>query len=848
MEEGRSLGVSGVNRASRSTARILAFSIVIAVGALAILVINHGSRTPTDWYFRSWPGVLGLAALFAASELMVVHFRVGRSAHTVSVIEATFVVALFHSSPVVALAAQLVGCGAVLVVHRRQRPTKLFFNLSMFALESQLAFAVFHAMSSSTSMPSVGAWPAAFSAAGVFTVVGIVLVFAVIFIAEESLAVPDLISTLRISALTSVVVASVGVAAATLLAVSPAAALLIAVPITGVYLTNQTFMRERRRSEELEFLRGSSARLMGEDLAEQTLWSVLEAARAEFRVDVILFDYLSADDAAWRRVSIRSGHPPSTETIGVSTMSAVCPPKAMLVTNFGDLTDVLAAEVGARELGRAVVVAPVLVRGAINGVLMVARPSSEVVTFGADDLRLAEMLASQLSSAMENVRLEQSVAELRQLETKLVFELQHDPLTGLFNRASFARRVRESISRVTGDRTNAVLFLDLDDFKPINDSYGHAAGDIVLKAVGDRLLASIRPHDLASRFGGDEFAVFLNPVLNRNEATEAANRLLAVIRQPVDLGGGETVVPGASIGVAISAVDDTYEVILERADAAMFQAKKRGKGHVEVVDPTMDESHRRAYELELELKGGIDRGELQLVYQSVHRLGLDDVVGYECLLRWNHPEFGILRPDEFMPTGLGAEVQREVRRFVCQELLRSTGAFAPLNHGVTWSLNLGAGQILDDTLVDDLTSLISEPGFGPGRVLVEIAESAFYRSTDSLVARTEALRSIGVGLIVDDLSLDRPTLGLLERLHPVEVKLSHELVRQLHDRPSAQPFVRSVAELGRAVGFRVVAKGLEDRATVALAQEVGCELGQGYLLARPATVEELSSQLLVRKP
>ncbi len=838
-----------VGRGQRATLRIRAFTLVSAAVALFLLAkVNAGGTA--EGFFSPWWGVLALAVLFAVSELMVVHFQVGRSAHTMSVIEATFVIALFHATPTVAFTAQVVGCGVVLVVHRHQRSTKLLFNLAMFALENQLAFAVFRALTSNSnrdSMPSPGDWPAAFAAAGSFTVVGAVLVFVVIYLAEDSPVFRDVLNTIRVSLLTSVVMASVGIAAATLLELSPATALLFAVPIVGLYVTNQTFVRAQRRSEELEFLRGASARLLGEDLAEQTLWAVLEAARAEFRVELIQFDYLSTDDSSWRRVSFRRGQPPSSVVVEDPALAGVCPSSALLITNASTSADALSKEIAAREIGEDVLVAPVRVRGDISGVLVVAQPSTEVVSFGTEDLRLAEMLATQLASAMENARLEQSVAEFRQLETKLVFELQHDPLTGLLNRASFARRVREVISRVHGNRTNAVVFIDLDDFKPINDVYGHAAGDQVLKTVGQRLLGSIRPHDLASRFGGDEFVVFVNPVASRDEAVEAANRLLSIIRQPVVIDDNQIVNPGASVGIAISSPDDTYEAILERADAAMFRAKKRGKGHVEVLDPTMDDAVRRAYELEIELHGALSRGELQLVYQSVHRLSTLAVVGYECLLRWSHPELGVLLPDKFMPTGLGADVQRAVRRFVCEQLSASASALTRVPDARTWSINLGAGQILDETLVEDLTTLAGQPDFGPGRLRVEIAEPAFSRSAESVIARTDALRQAGIGLIVDDLRIDGLNLSLLERANPVEVKLSQSLVRDLGHRRAASPFVRSVVELGRDVGFAVVAKGIEDSSTAQLAQELGCALGQGYLFARPATVDEISSQAALRR-
>jgi diguanylate cyclase (GGDEF)-like protein len=836
------VGEESVPRVVKANVRITLYIVAIYLAAFTVaLGLASSNRSGRGFFAPAW-GVLALAALFAISEFLVVHFQVGRSAHTVSVVEATLVISIFHSSSLVALLSQLLGCGLVLVLHRKQRSSKLLFNLGMFALENQLAVAVFRAVGAKVGakgMPSLSSWIAAYAAAGAFTLTGTVLVFGVIYLAEDELSTRDLVNTIKISLLNSGVMVSVGLSASALLAVSPATAVLLAIPIAGAFATNRTFLRERRRGEELEFLRQSSARLLGDDAAERTLWSVLEAARAEFRVERVDYEYRDADAQGWKRVSFRRGEAPVVVVFGGSELSEICPVSSTIVDVGSEVPDSLTREIAAREFGSTAIVVPVRVRDAIEGVLLIGQPSTDIATFGPDDLRLADMLASQLSSAVENGRLEQSVAELRSLESKLVFELQHDGLTGLLNRGAFARRVRETISRVSGDRTNAVVFLDLDDFKPINDTYGHAAGDRLLKVIGERLLASIRPHDLAARFGGDEFAVFLSPISNREEAAVAANRLLLAISQPIELVDGEYVTPGASIGVAIASKDDTLESILERADAAMFQAKNQGKGHVEVLDPAMNQAIRRAYALELSLSEAVDRNELELAFQSVHRLDDRSVVAYECLVRWNHPEHGILSPDEFMPSGLRADAQRGVRRFVSEEAGRALGRLTAAGYGGPLSVNLGAGQALDDTLLDDLTALFRATTVGSDRLLIEIAEMAFQRSPETMVRRTEDLRVAGASIVLDDLSLDRLTFGLVEKLKPAQVKLSRTLVSELSQRPGAKSFVRAIVELGRSVGYEVVAKGVEDAATAEQASELGCAFGQGYLFARPASLDAI---------
>ena len=859
-----------VPRAERPSRRIFAFSIIIALTASLLAINLARASLVRHGFFDTWFGLSLLCLLFAVSELMVVHLQVGRSAHTLSVVEVTMVVALFNASPLAGLAAHLMGCGLVLIVHRRQRFIKLFFNLSMFALENQLAYIAFrsisHSIRSGGNALRIESWPSAYLASGTFTLAGVVLVYAVIFLAENEFSFSKLIETVRISLLNTTIMASVGIAGSALLATSPVTSVLLLVPIAGAYVTNKTFLRERRRIEDLEFLKESSLQLTGEDLAEHTLWAVLEAARAEFHVEVIDYEYREGVDLPWRRVSLRRDQAPLVVTIDESILAANAPQAAVLVTTAtsghpSETCNPLRRELVARDIGTLVLVAPVRVGTEIEGVLLIARPSTNVISFGQSDLRLAEMLAGQLASATETGRLGQSVAELRKLESRLVFELQHDTLTGLLNRSAFVRRVRETLA--TERRLCAVLFLDLDDFKPINDTYGHGVGDRLLQALATRIQSEIRPSDLACRLGGDEFAVFLSPVASPEDAKATGERILVSLGQPFELAEGEYVNPAASIGLALSSPNETAEAVIERADAAMFRAKHQGKGQIELCDPALNQAAiREAYDLALEFNGAASRNELDMVFQSVHRLEgfvvgqiagqvagtgaqqllSQQVVAYEVLARWNHPRLGLLSPDRFMPTGVHADVQRELRRFVSNGALSALEVLNSLGFAGSLSVNLAAGQALDDTLLEDIAAMFSGDGIEPDRLLIEIPETAFLRSSATMLRRVEELQAAGAGIVLDDLTLDKLTVGMIEKLNPNQVKLSRTLVGELSIRPSATPFVRAVTELGLELGFEVAAKGVEDAATARLVQTVGCRLGQGYYFAHPVTLATLTEQ------
>jgi diguanylate cyclase (GGDEF)-like protein len=875
------------NAAPRASTRIHAFTATLALLAMFLASHSRFVDAPNRAMLKNWWGFCALAALFAVSELMVVHLRVGRSAHTVSVVEATIVIALFHASPMIGLGAHLIGCGLVLAIHRRQRSTKLLFNLAMFAVENQAAYLLFHHFTEQLNNRATSSpvwWPAVYGSITAFTLLGIVLVFLVIRLAEGAVSKADLKTTTGISLVNSLVMASVGITASTLITTAPAVSLLMVLPIAGAYIAIQMSVRERRRIEDLEFLRASSQKLLGQDVAELALWSVLEAARAEFRVELIEYEYRDQIGSPWRRVSFRRGEDPAVVVIQQSRLADLASGTAELVFPVAQDSP-LSQELFSRDQHQIAVVVAVNVAEVTEGVLIIAQPSTDVVSFGPADLRLAEMLAAQLCSATEKARLGQSVVELRRLESQLVFELQHDPMTGILNRSAFLRRLREALELTDGgsaanegsifldkrpqekpqdtaeEKHCAVMFLDLDDFKAINDNFGHAAGDTFLKVIAERIGASIRNHDLASRLGGDEFAVLLNPVENREEATRSANRILRALRQPIELRDGEFVTPGASIGVAITMADDTPESVIERADAAMFKAKHRGKGQIEVSDPTMDVAVRELYELELELDGAAGRGELELVFQSVHRLTagepatitqaasvfqdpLGEVVAYEGLVRWNHPRLGMLSPDRFMPTGLRAEVQRELRRFVSSNAIEALTALRASGFTGVLSVNIEAGQALDDSVLEDVALLQAAGLLSYDRLLIEIPETAFLRSPAAMLRRLEQLREAGAGIVLDDLGLDRLNFGLIEKIRPVNVKLSRELVRELSIRASARPYVRAIAELGREISCGVIAKGVEDAATAQLAQSLGCLFGQGYYFARPVTLHELTTRAM----
>jgi diguanylate cyclase (GGDEF)-like protein len=820
--------------------KVNAFTVTLVCFAALMAAITSQYARPGSPALMGVRGFLILAILFAASEYMSLHLHVGVSGYTFSVTEATLVISFFHSSPLTSVLAQLFGAVVVLVGIRKQRSIKVVFNLAMFAVANQLAFACFLVIGKGArAWPLQGprAWIATYSSVGIFTMLSTVLVFGVIYLASPNeFSLRTLVSNFRIAMFPGLATTSIGIAASTLAYDTAPAAILLMLPIIGTWLINRRYLSERRRTEELVFLQQSSEVLHGAVAAELALPAVLEAARTEFCVKLIEFEY-RADGMAQ---SIRVEHAKSPELFvpNSSLLVESSPPRATIVTAQDDSYRIVANALVARDVSVAVV-APVVISGRTEGVLLIADPLADHDKFGNDDLRMAEMLAHHVASAMQNGRLEQSVAELRNLEGKLLFELQHDPLTSLMNRSTFTRRARETMERDTPGRFSALLFVDLDDFKAVNDSFGHAAGDALLQEIGKRLTHVLRPHDYAARLGGDEFAVLLHPVGRGDEARSAAARILEKLAEPFEIGRGEMVFPRVSIGIALATPEDDIESLFERADAAMYRAKGSGKGRIEIVDLDADEHTKRAFDLGSELESALSNGHVDLQFHAVHALHDSALDGYAGVLRWNHPIFGRLSPADFFGPGVRGPIQRELRRIMVRTAVDALRELETIGFRGWCSVNLTAPQLLDDTLLTELADTCREYGVSADRLRIEIEQQVFARSSDTVARRLDEVQACGFRIVLNNVGLDDTTIGLIERTAPALVKLSEQIIRELTNRKAGAPFIRSIVDLGKDVGFEVIATGVASAEDIAAMRSFGCQFGQGDALSSIASLEHL---------
>jgi diguanylate cyclase (GGDEF)-like protein/PAS domain S-box-containing protein len=461
-------------------------------------------------------------------------------------------------------------------------------------------------------------------------------------------------------------------------------------------------------------------------------------------------------------------------------------------------------------------------------------------------LRHFEILHTDLrdDSAVGGIVLNgRDVSERKAFEEQLAHQAFHDSVTHLANRALFNERVRHAVARNLREGAGmAVLFVDVDDFKTVNDSLGHAVGDRVLLEVAQRISSSIRAADTAARFGGDEFAVLLEDVQQLSVAVETAERILDAVSRPLSLEGNELVIR-ASLGISVveagSATD--ADELIRNADAAMYIAKSDGKGGYRVFEPAMHERVVARLELRADLQRALEREEFVLHYQPLVRLEDGVMTGIEALLRWQHPVRGIVAPLEFVPfaeeTGLIVDIGRWVLREGCRQAkeLRAqiTAPVLP-----TIGINLSVKQLFHSDIVPDVAAALADADLEPEALTLEITESVMMTDTDLAVSRLNELRALGVRLAMDDFGTGYSSLSSLS-LFPLDILKMDRSLLAAGASPVTSGLASAVLSLGETFQLEVVAEGIEFPEQSVTLRELGCDTGQGFYFARPMEAEQL---------
>jgi diguanylate cyclase (GGDEF)-like protein len=453
-----------------------------------------------------------------------------------------------------------------------------------------------------------------------------------------------------------------------------------------------------------------------------------------------------------------------------------------------------------------------------------------VVTAGAQDfLRASELNPVLLARAVRYA------IERKRSEVDLAHQALHDPLTGLPNRALFIDRLTVALDRAR--RTGApvaVLFLDVDTFKQINDSMGHAAGDLLLTVLADRFHAMLRPMDTVARFGGDEFTFLFEELESEREAVLIADRISRTASQPLMLGDGEMTV-AVSIGIAIvkdpSVAPDS---VIRDADTAMYRAKERGGARFELYDE--NSRHRATERLELEdaLRQAVERSELRVHYQPQVTLdGETGLSGFEALVRWEHPQRGLIDAVEFVALAESTGLIVPIGQWVLGQALRQVARWRESRPGLTVSVNLSARQLADPGLVASLATAIRDSGADPGVLYLEVTEDTMQKDPELAERMLEAFSQLGVKLAVDDFGTGHSSLQSLRHLPLEAIKIDPSFVAGLGANPDDAALLGALVELGHALGVTVVAEGVETDTQLAHLRDLGCDGAQGYLFSRP---------------
>jgi diguanylate cyclase (GGDEF)-like protein len=818
-------------------------AILSAVGAGMFVVHVAGlERFEAPVYIPWW----GLAILFYVTETTVVRIGFRSDQYWFSLSEIPLVLGLFFTSPIEFVVAQVVGASAALAFNRKQSRLKVAFNSANYFLGAVAATSVFHSIAGMSEPTGPTGWVAAYVAVTIASLIAVPAIFIAISLNDGAAQPKRFVRMLATGLFVSLINATVGLVGVVLIWRNPLTAWVLLVPTATVFVAYRAFSAERQKRETLDFLYRTSRIFQESKEVDDALVTLLEDAQEAFsgaEAEVLFLPSTEEGIALRTSVSVERDAevmaPIDAGALGIQ--EELTEFEAPTFLDALDAGSELARYFGGRGFRNAMV-APLHGETRGFGVMVIANQIGDVGRFDPQELKLFETLANQTSISLENGRLEKSLAQLNELKEELDHQATHDPLTGLANRVLFKTRIEAAIER-SGERV-AVLFLDLDDFKTVNDSLGHASGDSLLVAVAERLNRCLREEDTAARLGGDEFGLLVDDLSDIQDAIYVAERVTRTLAAPFSLGGKEVFVH-ASVGIAFGEAGATADTLLRNGDVAMYRAKARGKGIYEVYESSMHAAVVERMELKAELERSVADNRFLVLYQPVVSLVTGQIIAAEALVRWNHPERGILPPSEFVSlaeeTGLIVPISRWVIGEACAQVDKWRTAH-PTRPAPVVAVNLSPRHIHQLDFVDDVVAALRAARIEPSQLAVELTENVLMADLEDTLDKLSELKTLGVRVALDDFGSGFSSLGNL-RTFPLDMlKIPKPFLDDLSSGRDSE-LIDAMIKLGRALGLSVVAEGIEDRKQFDLLRSLGCDEGQGYFFSGPVPADEFGRML-----
>jgi diguanylate cyclase (GGDEF)-like protein len=740
--------------------------------------------------------------------------------------EAALVLGLFLAPAWGVLAAQVAGVLLATAALGPRRARLILVRLRNLVFASCVAIAVFNFALGFGSAEGWAGWVAA-SLAAISAALALYALSSPAPVRDN--VQPSLVLTAVAGTAASIALA---LAAVELVRDSQGAALLLIVPFVFSGLVLRAYVNERRRHDDLRALYASMRLAQSEPGMGASLSELLVSTRRLLRADlawIVLVPRQPSDPILVAECSergIAELRPTSLSPGEDAAVRAALAARGALMAPAAGLPAFLAE----RKLRAALFAG---LRGPSGAVAVVAVGNTDT-QFSKEDARLLETYAAEAAVLLEHGQMEQSLNELTALKEQLHHQAYHDSLTGLPNRQLFTEHVAHALASGTETGRPAVLFLDLDDFKLINDSYGHAAGDQLLKAVAERIASCIRPLDVPARLGGDEFAILARGA-REEDAERIAQRIVDALAQSYYVEGQTLSVP-ASVGLAFGTPGRSAIELLRNADVAMYAAKQGGKRRYVRFEEQMQERVRTRTELASALERAIENNEIVVHYQPIVELGGRRLVGLEALARWVRDGHGVIPPASFIPLADELGLMVDIGRIVLKEACRQTRAWQAVFPGrgnLAVNVNLAPSELLNRDLAQEVEQVLAETGLAPECLVLEITEDGVMRNPDEARLTMRRLRGIGVSLALDDFGTGHSSLAHLREFPIDTLKIAKPFVSALHDGQANAAFVETIVQLAGTLSQGVVAEGVESAEQAAEVARLGCGFAQGYYFGTP---------------